>query len=262
MDDILDKGLGRVYVPDPKDKKYQIKMALPTKVSALTSRYWNDDGWWGDQENTPHCVGYSWAHWVEDGPVTQPGIAPIAKPIDIYNGAQKLDEWAGENYDGTSVRAGAKYLQDKGFISQYLWAWDLNTLVQAVLEKGPVVVGTNWYYNMFFPNKLGTIRVAGNIMGGHAYVINGINTRTKTFRIKNSWGRTWGQKGHAYISFNDMSRLISEQGEVCLAVEIAQPTPSGATEPEVSQPTPTPTPTNTKNDVVGKIVYSIQHKEF
>ena len=56
-------------------------------------------------------------------------------------------------------------------------------------------------------------------MGGHAYVINGIDTKKQLFRIKNSWGRNWGVKGSAYISFANMQRLIRENGEICLAVE-------------------------------------------
>jgi aminopeptidase C len=72
---------------------------------------------------------------------------------------------------------------------------------------------------MFFPNKNGLIRLSGHIAGGHAYVINGVNTITKQFRIKNSWGKAWGVSGHAYISFSDMKRLIIERGEICLAIE-------------------------------------------
>jgi C1A family cysteine protease len=85
---------------------------------------------------------------------------------------------------------------------------------------GPVVVGTNWYNGMFYPNRNGLIKISGRIAGGHAYVINGVNTVTRLFRIKNSWGQSWGQSGHAYISFTDMERLIRERGEICFAVEI------------------------------------------
>jgi hypothetical protein len=212
-------GLGRELVIDERDKKYLIENKLQLKKTTLTEKYWFADGWWGDQGNTPHCVGYSWSHWIDDGPILHKGPKPNTNPILIYREAQKIDEWPGENYAGTSVRAGAKFLKSKGKIKEYLWTTNLTTLVNTVLTQGPVVVGTNWYYGMFFPDRNGMIRVTGRISGGHAYLINGVDTKKQIFRIKNSWGRTWGQMGHAYISFSDMNRLMREQGEVCLAIE-------------------------------------------
>jgi hypothetical protein len=211
--------LGRVYIPDERDKKYLIENKLYLSTPTFKSKYWDAEEWWGNQGNTPQCVGYSWAHWIEDGPIKHGGIAPIVNPTLIYREAQKLDEWYGENYDGTSVRGGAKYLKNTGKISSYLWTYDLNVLINTLLTRGPVVVGTNWYYGMFFPNRNGLIKVSGRIAGGHAYVLNGVDTKTKLFRIKNSWGRSWGKNGFAFISFSDMQRLIKENGEICLAIE-------------------------------------------
>jgi hypothetical protein len=216
--------LGRQYHPDDRDRHYLISEHLlnnPKSAPApITTRYWDDNIWWGDQGNTPQCVGYAWAHWIDDGPVYHKGAHPFVAPSLIYTNAQKLDEWQGENYDGTSVRGGVKYLKNSGLVSSYYWGYDVNTLINTVLNIGPVVVGTNWYYNMFFPNNAGVIKLGGSLAGGHAYVINGVATQSKLFRIKNSWGKSWGQGGHAYISFADMARLIAEQGEICFATEI------------------------------------------
>jgi|694.fasta_scaffold00433_47 hypothetical protein len=212
--------LGRQYVPDERDNKYPINNLLSVAPVRITNKYWDANGWWGNQGNTPQCVGYAWAHWLEDGPVPQSGIGPIIPPKVIYENAQRVDEWAGENYDGTSVRGGVKYLQSVGKVSSYYWGFNLTTLINSVLNLGPVVVGTNWYNGMFYPNRNGLIKISGRIAGGHAYVINGVNTVTKLFRIKNSWGQSWGQSGHAYISFTDMQRLIRERGEICFATEI------------------------------------------
>ena len=219
QESVLLYPLGRAYVPDERDKKYLIENKLSLKNTLLTSKYWNADGWWGNQGNTPQCVGYSWSHWIEDGPVEHGGKAPIIHPTLIYSEAQKVDEWYGENYDGTSVRGGAKYLKATNKISSYLWTYDVNVLTKTVLTTGPVVVGTNWYSSMFKPDRNGVIRAVGRIVGGHAYVINGVDTKTKLFRIKNSWGREWGKSGHAFISFTDMEKLIKQNGEVCLAIE-------------------------------------------
>ena len=211
--------LGRVYIPDERDKNYLIENKLKLKNTILTTKYWDADEWWGNQENTPQCVGYAWAHWIEDGPVKHEGISPIINPTLIYKEAQKLDEWVGENYNGTSVRGAAKYLKSTNKISSYLWTYNINVLIDTVLTKGPVVVGTNWYRSMFFPDKNGLIRVTGKLTGGHAYVINGVDKNKKLFRIKNSWGKNWGKSGHAFISFSDMEKLIKQNGEVCLAIE-------------------------------------------
>lgn len=218
----LNFGLGRVYSYDPRDNNYLIQnSSLYSTSSNRTSRYWEDEQWWGNQGSTSECVAYAWIHWLEDGPIYHPPTPqPILQPNPVYREAQKIDEWPGENYNGTSVRAGAKILQQQGFIKQYLWAYDLNTLINTVLNTGPVVVGTYWYRNMFFPNRrTGIIRASGRIAGGHAYVINGVDTRRRLFRIKNSWGRSWGLNGRAFISFNDMAKLIRMRGEICLATE-------------------------------------------
>lgn len=218
----VDLGLGRVYARDDRDNNYLIENSgLLSNTKPLTSRYWDDEQWWGDQGQTSECVAYAWVHWLEDGPFYQASTPhPIIQPNPVYREAQKIDEWPGENYNGTSVRAGAKILQNLGFIQNYLWTTNINTLISTVLNVGPVVVGTLWYRNMFFPNRTtGIISVSGPLSGGHAYVINGVDTKRKLFRIKNSWGRKWGQNGRAFISFNDMARLIRMQGEVCLATE-------------------------------------------
>ena len=212
-------GLGRELSVDKRDLNYLISNKLPTPKISISERYWDDERWWGDQGNTPQCVGYAWSHWIDDGPIIHAGKRPNVNPTTLYRESQKRDQWPGENYNGTSVRGGAKYLQEIGKIKSYLWAFDVQTLMNTVLTQGPVVVGTNWYYNMFFPDRNGLIRASGRWMGGHAYVINGVNTKTQLFRIKNSWGRNWGQRGRAFISFSDMTRLIREGGEICLGTE-------------------------------------------
>lgn len=206
--------------PTPTNTRSIMLTPTPTPtIAGLTSKYWDDNVWWGNQGNTPQCVGYAWAHWIADGPVVHSGIQPPVNPTLIYQQAQLVDEWPGTNYNGTSVRGGAKYLNSTGKIGNYYWAYDVQTLVNTLLQIGPVVVGTNWYYNMFYPNSNGVISIGGSLAGGHAYVINGVDTVNRLFRIKNSWGQSWGKTGHAFISFTDMTRLINERGEICLAIE-------------------------------------------
>ena len=216
---ITRRTLDRKWSPDERDHNWTVAKRLTLPPSRLKSRLWADNEWWGDQLDTPQCVGYAWAHWIEDGPVTHRGVAPILPPTRIYEGAQLSDEWEGEGYDGTSVRGAAKWLKAQGYISSYLWAFDVASIIQVLLTRGPMVVGTNWYDGMFTPSPSGVISPWGEVAGGHAYVLNGVDTRAQRFRIKNSWGKGWGVGGHAWISFTNFARLLAEDGEACIAIE-------------------------------------------
>lgn len=219
----LKQRLGRVYMPDERDKNFLIKDILP-KRSTSTERgykYWWPNGWWGDQGDTPQCVAYAWIHWLEDGGVTQHNeLLPEINPGILYKEAQKRDIWAGENYDGTSVRGGVKALQERGYVATYRWTWDVRELARAILTLGPVVVGTDWYIGMFRPDKDGIVRLEGSNAGGHAYEVNGYNAKTGYFRCKNSWGRKWGKNGYFYMHITDMQTLLNNHGEACIATEI------------------------------------------
>ena len=130
-------GLGRLHAEDPRDQQHL--MAAPP--STRTARFW-----WGykvklDQGRTPQCVAFSWSHFLTDSPKPHPAV--LLDPATLYHEAQLVDEWPGEGYDGTSVRAGAKALVARSLIyGSYEWAFDLNTVIQQVLEVGPVVMGT------------------------------------------------------------------------------------------------------------------------
>lgn len=222
MEDFSKYGLGRVYVPDPSDKLMPMRASLPKAKSLRRKRFWYANGWWGNQGESSMCVAYSWTHWLEDGPFMHNSKnKPIVNPAEIYKEAQKIDQWPGENYNGTTVRAGAQVLQKLGLISEYTWAFNVDSVVEALLEIGPVVVGTMWYESMFQP-KNGIVVPdfdAKKEAGGHAYLLDGVNKTTGMIRIKNSWGKGWGKNGFGYIKIEDMDKLIRANGEACLAIE-------------------------------------------
>lgn len=211
--------LGRIYVEDLNDYDYPIVFGSAGSDTEPVTKFWDQDFWWGDQKQTPKCVGFSWRHWLMDGPVVQRKDATWA--VKIYSEAQKIDGIPGK-HDGTTVRAGAKVLRKLGYMSHYRWAWNIDAVIQTLSFTSPVVVGTSWYTNMYTPDNEGIIRNTGRYDGGHAYLLNGIDMEKGLFRIKNSWGKSWGKNGNAFIQIEDFETLMSEQGEVCLPVEVVK----------------------------------------
>ena len=223
---VEERGHGRLYLPDERDEQYPIRPML-SGAPPSGYRYWWPSGWWGDQGSRPWCVAYAWLHKVADGPRTTartPGVdtTPAMDPSRLYCSSQEVDPWEGDctnpRYDGTSVRAGAKVLQAAGMIDEYRWTWDATTVVRAILEVGPVVVGTSWWSGMTWPDEDGVLHPEGVRQGGHAYVLNGVNVDRGLVRCKNSWGRGWGRRGHAWLSVDDLGDLLADRGEACLPV--------------------------------------------
>lgn len=225
MNDQVERAFGRVYKEDPRDNNFLIRDVIPQEnLPYIEKKFWWADGWHGDQGRSSECVVYSWSHWLEDGPVIQNVILGRQKPMfnttEFYEKCQLWDQIPGNDYDGTTVRAGAKVLQKLGIIGEYRWAKTIDEVIAVVTHIGPMVVGTRWTQNMGRPTSHRYImRPTGNENGHHAYLINGIDNNKELFRIKNSWGRNWADRGHAYMSFRNFERVLDDRGEACVAFE-------------------------------------------
>lgn len=243
-------GLGRRFAPDDRDFEYPIRTAFPDVVDR-PYRYWWDNGWWGDQGQTPRCVAFSGVKYLEDGPVTYDGRRP--DPGALYGVLQRNDEWPGEGYEGTSVRAVGRVLSSvelcaeagieagRPLIQSYRWAFDEVEAAIALLTVGPLILGTNWYWSMNDTDDSGFVHIGpeSDIAGGHAYLATGVrivlaekgnlndpatwNYQSSAVRCCNSWGRAWGDQGRFWLTLSTLARLIHEEGEALIAIE--EPTP-------------------------------------
>lgn len=235
-----DPRLDRIKQFDERSRQFNIREQVEGKQPR--SYTWRCD-WWLDQGSEGACVGFAWTHELLSTPVVVRDPIPSDKDAqrfareDVYWEAQRIDPWpggaypnAGSLYEGTSVLAGAKVIQNHGFIDQYRWAFSLDDAMLAVGYEGPAILGTNWYEGMWDTDDDGYISPTGAIVGGHAVLWNGIAVRysgedrkvdyDKSYAtIHNSWGREWGEDGAGKISLTDLRRLLNEEGEVCVPVK-------------------------------------------
>jgi hypothetical protein len=163
-----------------------------------------------DPRGCGHCVGFGCKHLLLMQPTVN--IAPKISGSDIYHRAQTMDEWAGTSYQGTSVRAGLKALQSMGYIGTYVWTSSVYTVAQWLLSgRGPVIVGTSWYQQMFSPWSYGGFLVpAGSYAGGHCWVLDEVDQTTRIFGMTNSWNG-WNSTGRAKIRWNDLQMLFNQR---------------------------------------------------
>lgn len=238
--------LGRKEAVDENDKKFPMELVIPQKVTIM-SKYWYAYSVHLNQTGDT-CVANAWTHFLTDSPRTHKlydldsnrpkwrtdggfnyYISAQSDEVGfrgyLYDGAQSIDEFDDTPpQGGTSVRAGAKVLQSIGAISTYHWANNVGDIANAILTVGPVVMGTVWLNSMFNPTVIVDkwylkVDTSSGVAGGHAWVVNGYNSETGEFRMKNSWGKDWGNGGHAYIRSADMEYLLNDGGECCIGLE-------------------------------------------
>lgn len=217
--------LDRLIEFDDSSRRYPIRALLTDRQQMVEPRSYS----WSvpvslDQGNEGACVGFSWAQEIAARPWPDKNITDDYA-IAIYRWAQQNDQWPGEDYDGTSVLAGAKAVNEwLNRIIEYRWAFGIDDVARTIAYRGPVVLGINWYTGMMRPESDGRIRPTGSVEGGHAILLpkrqgarwNIISERRRNF-VYNSWGRRNGWP-YAYLTDDDLERLLHEQGEACIPV--------------------------------------------
>lgn len=178
-----------------------------------------------DQGPDGACVGFGVTHRIAAAPL-EVGGQTYDTAFALYKAAQKIDPWPGENYEGTSVLAGVKTAKNLGYFSEYRWCFTVEEIMRAVSNEGPVIVGTWWKDTMFDPDGSNILDCTGRNVGGHCYLIRGLDLRRRGgpyFRITNSWGRDWGKNGDALIRVEDYERYLMPQGEAVVPMEVRKP---------------------------------------
>lgn len=230
---MTDKRLDRKVHFDEKSRAYRAVEGIEDRP--FRSYTWSCDVH-NDQGREGACVGFGWTHELGARPKVIRRDADFA--LALYRRAQELD---GYNWtDGTTVIAGVKALQEilnhngKPLIQEYRWAFGIQDVLRVIAYKGPVVLGINWYYNMYEPDEKGFISASGEVVGGHCILANGvkivkidsslpatwenIDLDKSYVRLHNSWGTGYGINGDAFISVRDLDKLLQDDGEACIPV--------------------------------------------
>jgi hypothetical protein len=170
-------------------------------------------------------VGFGWSAELAVHPVSLNVSTQFAR--NVYLGAREIDRQAGYNFpEGATVLAGAKYAQAQGWISEYRWAFGIDDVIDTLVGKGPIVLGVNWYDGMYATERDGRVRINGPLMGGHCILATGYWPNHPVWggnwiQWVNSWGPMYGIRGVGYIRDTDLARLLQEDGEACVATDIA-----------------------------------------
>lgn len=93
-------------------------------------------------------------------------------------------------------------LYEEGYthrISQYCKVNTVSAIKASLMAGNPVLIAMNWYSDMKVVNGILTTKFSGN-EGGHCMILYGWNEIG--WKIQNSWGKDWGEKGTAIIPYN------------------------------------------------------------
>jgi hypothetical protein len=231
-----ENAFGRLVAPvDHRDAGFQMRAAMPQMLAAVGApkpriHPYNEPKDRLNQRNLPQCVSYAGKGFMLAAPLmSDPGY----DTQDVYNDCQRNDEWPGENYDGTSVRALMNVLKTRGWIKGFVWGQSVDDAIHWMNGGyGTIIVGTNWYLSMDEVDAKGFMlepKPTDTPVGGHAYRVNWWDEKKQGFLIVNSWGHGWGMldphnsgqmTGMAYMSRDLFTRLQAEDGEITAPTQV------------------------------------------
>lgn len=220
--------LGRYPMFDPRSLAYPMRAILgPTSAITWTKRVWTP-GPILDQGQTGHCVAFGVTAEINATPVRDDENSDEAQAF--FERVHAQDVLMGNNFsDGATVLAGAKAAQADGRIGTYRWGATVEDIVDCLVTKGPVVLGTNWYNDMFTPDTYGRVKPTGGYAGGHCYLAIGFwpvgrlpGITKDAIEFQQSWGLGWGHAGHFFMTLPDVSTLMGQYGDALIATDIRQ----------------------------------------
>jgi hypothetical protein len=238
-----DRRLGRHVLHDSRSLRYRARAADPATLRSVRHAI-NIPVM--DQGNLGSCTGHAGTATLGSDPFwpaasrllkANDAVANSAWAVRLYSEATRLDPWPGEyepedtGSDGLSI---AKALHARGLISGYQHATSLAAALTALSER-VVMVGSSWLRGMYDPAADGRLRVSGVSDGGHEYVLDELDVERQRVWMRNSWGQSWGIGGRAWMTWEDLARLLADYGDCTVLVPLAEPPPIPGPDPQPQQ---------------------------
>lgn len=242
-------GLGRIASVDFRDERYPMRALLPRAASTRSARTWDLPYDALDQGGTGTCTAHAATHALMCAPYRHKASRLGFTPMQLYREGVLHDGWPQNDAEATASsddqlqfgsdgRAMAKALEARGWLKEYRWGWTVEDVTEWLLERGPVMIGTNWYDSMFNVDHEGRIKIGATspIAGGHETVLRRYEKRRGLYLLRNSWGRKFNGTGLGLPGFKcrigegildgeTLHRLLRENGDALSFIE-KDPTPA------------------------------------
>jgi len=211
------RRLGRHVEHDSRSWYYQARRA-PRIRSVLHTSF----GMPFNQGYINSCAGCAAAGLLMTRPFDRRGrTLTDGDALEIYRRATHIDPFPGTfptSDPGSSGLAAMKAARDLGYLRSYGHAFGLEHALQT-LVLAPVITGVNWYKTFDHPRpRDAAIHKRGESIGGHEFLVVGIDTETQMVRARNSWGPDWGDDGYFQFSWYLWEELLYLRGDVTTAL--------------------------------------------
>lgn len=216
-------NMGRRLIDhDPANRQFPTRGFLHAEDAPLVEKV-HRRGYAYDQGNYPHCVAFTAKGMLNTAPFStfEPyDVRSRYSTTEFYNGAQERDEWPGVDYDGTSGSGVLKYLTERGIIAEYRWAFGIDDFLRTLSHHGPLGVGAWWMSGMWDPDEKHLVSYEGSRDGGHQFEAIGIHPAVEEVEFMNSWGTTWGDRGRFRMKFDEVEKMLNDQGDAHTFVKV------------------------------------------
>lgn len=193
-----------------------------------------------DQGSTSSCTGNATAAAFDHVHLDQFGKFLYPSRLQIYLEGRRYEDSVGEDC-GAMIRDVIKGIVKKGCVPESMWPFveenvtkeypetllveaekhqaisyyripdgNLDMMLQTLSAGHPIVFGMV-IFNSFETSEVAKTGIVNmpvrgdGAIGGHAVVLVGYDKATERFKVRNSWGKDWGQNGYFTAPFQYIS---------------------------------------------------------